>query len=197
MNRIVVKVVIRPLLKNKRTWAKVNLKKLYPDGTVFYLRWLPPGATTYKVKSLGAITSGQAQIARASFVPEEVLAVEAPKEAKPKTLEECRREFLADKETTTSSDGTALSTYTIQTGSARSVGSFFSPPPQSRRTSSLLHEEVIAQRRQLRPAYQIAQATRLSAATVSRILQRAHLNRWRHALHYFTYLANLPFDQGS
>jgi transposase InsO family protein len=40
--------------------------------------------------------------------------------------------------------------------------------------------QVVALRRQLRPAYQIAQATRLSPATVSRILQRAHLNRWRH-----------------
>jgi transposase InsO family protein len=49
-----------------------------------------------------------------------------------------------------------------------------------RRTSSALAEEVIALRRHLHPAYRIAQATQLSAATVSRILQRAHLNRWRH-----------------
>ena len=40
--------------------------------------------------------------------------------------------------------------------------------------------QVIALRRQLRPAYQIAQTTGLSPATVSRILQRARLNRWRH-----------------
>jgi transposase InsO family protein len=39
---------------------------------------------------------------------------------------------------------------------------------------------VIALRRQLYPAFRIAQLTQLSAATVSRILQRAHLNRWRH-----------------
>jgi transposase InsO family protein len=49
-----------------------------------------------------------------------------------------------------------------------------------RRTSSQLIAQVIALRRQLHPAYQIAQATQLSPATVSRILQRAHLNRWRH-----------------
>ena len=34
-------------------------------------------------------------------------------------------------------------------------------------------------RRELRPAYQIARATGLSPATVSRILRPAHLNRWR------------------
>ena len=49
-----------------------------------------------------------------------------------------------------------------------------------RRTSSELIAQVIALRRELRPAYQIAQATCLSPATISRILQRAHLNRWRH-----------------
>jgi len=38
---------------------------------------------------------------------------------------------------------------------------------------------VIELRRQHRPAYQIAQSTGLSPATVSRILRRAHLNRWR------------------
>jgi len=54
------------------------------------------------------------------------------------------------------------------------------PRHSPRRTSSELIAQVIALRRELRPAYQIAQATRLSPATVSRILQRAHLNRWRH-----------------
>jgi transposase InsO family protein len=49
-----------------------------------------------------------------------------------------------------------------------------------RRTSSHRIAQVIALRRQLRPAYHIAQATHLSPATVSRILQRAQLNRWRH-----------------
>lgn len=54
------------------------------------------------------------------------------------------------------------------------------PLRSPRRTSSELVAQVIALRRQLRPAYQIALSTRLSPATVSRILQRAHLNRWRH-----------------
>ena len=54
------------------------------------------------------------------------------------------------------------------------------PLHSPRRTSSELIAQVIALRRELRPAYQIAQATRLSPATISRILQRAHLNRWRH-----------------
>ncbi len=54
------------------------------------------------------------------------------------------------------------------------------PLRSPRKTSSQLTTQVIELRRQLRPAYQIAQATRLSPATISRILQRAHLNRWRH-----------------
>jgi transposase len=54
------------------------------------------------------------------------------------------------------------------------------PLRSPRRTSSELIALVIARRRQLQPAYQIAQTTRLSPATVSRILRRAHLNRWRH-----------------
>src|SRR5713226_6310790 len=54
------------------------------------------------------------------------------------------------------------------------------PLHSPRRTSSELIAQVIALRRHLRPAYQIAQATRLSPATISRILRRAHLNRWRH-----------------
>src|SRR5580704_17128119 len=53
------------------------------------------------------------------------------------------------------------------------------PLRSPRRTSSQLTVQVIALRRQLHPAYQIAQATGLSTATVSRILQRAQLNRWR------------------
>jgi transposase InsO family protein len=54
------------------------------------------------------------------------------------------------------------------------------PLRSPRRTSSQLIAQVLVLRRQLRPAYQIAQATGLSPATVSRILQRAQLNRWRH-----------------
>src|SRR5207244_10990543 len=44
------------------------------------------------------------------------------------------------------------------------------PRRSPRRTPSALAEEVIALRRQLHPAYRIAQATQLSAATLSRIL---------------------------
>src|SRR5437899_6238152 len=54
------------------------------------------------------------------------------------------------------------------------------PLHSPRRTSSELTAQVIALRRQLRPAYQIAQATGLTAATISRVLQRAHLNPCRH-----------------
>src|ERR1700723_2543361 len=50
---------------------------------------------------------------------------------------------------------------------ARSSRPLHSP----RRTSSEWTAQVITLRRQLRPAYQIAQATGLSAATISRILQ--------------------------
>ncbi len=53
------------------------------------------------------------------------------------------------------------------------------PRHAPRATSSGLVSQVIELRREHRPAYQIAQSTGLSPATVSRILQRAHLNRWR------------------
>lgn len=53
------------------------------------------------------------------------------------------------------------------------------PHRSPRATSSSRVALVIELRRQYRPAYQIAQSTGLSPATVSRILQRAHLNRWR------------------
>src|SRR5258707_392266 len=53
------------------------------------------------------------------------------------------------------------------------------PLHSPRRTSSELIAQVIALRRELRPAYQIAQATRLSPATISPILRRAPLNRRR------------------
>ena len=53
------------------------------------------------------------------------------------------------------------------------------PRRTPRATSSSLVMQVIELRRQHRPAYQIAQSTGLSPATVSRILRRAHLNRWR------------------
>jgi len=53
------------------------------------------------------------------------------------------------------------------------------PRRTPRATSSVLVSQVIELRRQHRPAYQIAQSTGLSPATVSRILRRVHLNRWR------------------
>lgn len=53
------------------------------------------------------------------------------------------------------------------------------PRHSPRATSSWLTARVVELRRQCRPGYQIAQSTGLSPATVSRILRRAHLNRWR------------------
>ncbi len=53
------------------------------------------------------------------------------------------------------------------------------PRHSPRATTPLLTAGVVALRRQHRPGYQIAKQTGLSPATVSRILQRAHLNRWR------------------
>jgi transposase InsO family protein len=48
-----------------------------------------------------------------------------------------------------------------------------------RRTPASLHDQVVHLRRQNRPGYQIARTTGLSVATVSRILRRARLSRWR------------------
>ena len=53
------------------------------------------------------------------------------------------------------------------------------PHRSPRATSSSQVGLVIEFRRQHRPAYQIARSTGLSPATVSRILRRAHLSRWR------------------
>ena len=53
------------------------------------------------------------------------------------------------------------------------------PLRSPRRTSSPLVLQVLELRRQNRLGYQIAQATGLSAATISRILRRARLSRWR------------------
>src|ERR1019366_8148945 len=57
------------------------------------------------------------------------------------------------------------------------------PHRSPRATSSSQVGLVIEFRRQHRPAYQIAQSTGLSPATVSRILRRARLSRWRDLLH--------------
>lgn len=53
------------------------------------------------------------------------------------------------------------------------------PHYSPRATSSTVIERVIELRRQHTPGYQIARASGLSPATVSRILQRARLSRWR------------------
>jgi transposase-like protein len=48
-----------------------------------------------------------------------------------------------------------------------------------RQTSSFLVEEVVVLRRGHMPGYEIARRTGLSPASVSRILRRARLSRWR------------------
>src|SRR5437588_2876410 len=53
------------------------------------------------------------------------------------------------------------------------------PHRSPRATSSCRAGLVIELRREHRPAYQIAKSTGLSPASVSRILRRARLNRWR------------------
>ncbi len=53
------------------------------------------------------------------------------------------------------------------------------PHCSPRRTCSSLSEKVVALRRGHVPGYEIARQTGLSAATVSRILHRARLSRWR------------------
>ena len=53
------------------------------------------------------------------------------------------------------------------------------PRHSPRATSSSLVARVLELRRQHQPAYHIARNTGVSPATVSRILRRAHLSRWR------------------
>ena len=53
------------------------------------------------------------------------------------------------------------------------------PHRSPRQTSSLLVEEVLALRRGHMPGYEVARRTGLSPASVSRILRRAKLSRWR------------------
>jgi transposase InsO family protein len=53
------------------------------------------------------------------------------------------------------------------------------PHLSPRQTSSSLIEKVLALRREHMPGYEIARRTGLSAASVSRILRRARLSRWR------------------
>ena len=53
------------------------------------------------------------------------------------------------------------------------------PHRSPRQTSSSFIEKVLALRREQMPGYEIARRTGLSAASVSRILRRARLSRWR------------------
>jgi len=53
------------------------------------------------------------------------------------------------------------------------------PHRSPRQTSSSLVEEVVVLRRSHMPGYEIARRTGLSPASVSRILRRARLSRWR------------------
>jgi integrase len=113
MSNVVVKLFTRPV-GGRRTWVEVNPKLDYPQGTVFYLRWLPKGGTNYRVKSLkGTMGLKLARIACASFEPpvENIPAAEPPR---PKTLDDYRIEFLHDKSTTFKKDGTPLDTETIR-----------------------------------------------------------------------------------
>jgi len=63
---------------------------------------------------------------------------------------------------------------------AAGMGDCSSRPRRSpRQISSLLVEKVLALRRDHMPGYEIARRTGMSPATVSRILRRARLSRWR------------------
>jgi transposase len=65
-----------------------------------------------------------------------------------------------------------------------------------RATAPELTARVVELRHQQRPAYHIAHATGLSPATVSRILRRAHLSRWRD-LHPAPPVAGGPGKSGA
>jgi transposase InsO family protein len=66
-----------------------------------------------------------------------------------------------------------------QLGDAGLVDRSSRPHVSPRQTSSLLVEKVLALRRGHMPGYEIARRTGLSPASVSRILRRAKLSRWR------------------
>ena len=69
---IVVKLFTRRTNDGKRKWVEANPKGKYPEGTVFYLRWLPGGATNYSVKApKGNHTYRSAMRACVEFEPEE------------------------------------------------------------------------------------------------------------------------------
>jgi transposase InsO family protein len=64
-------------------------------------------------------------------------------------------------------------------GSAGLLDRCSCPHLSPRRTPESLRAQVVNLRHQNHPGYQIARTTGLSPATVSRILRRAHLSRWR------------------
>jgi len=67
-----------------------------------------------------------------------------------------------------------------QAGGAAGLRDLSSRPQRSpRQTSSVLLEKVLSLRRGYMPGYEIARRTGLSPASVSRILRRARLSRWR------------------
>ena len=66
-----------------------------------------------------------------------------------------------------------------QSGPAGLIDRSSRPHSSPRLTSSCLVEKVLALRRGHMPGYQIARQTGISPATVSRILRRARLSRWR------------------
>jgi transposase InsO family protein len=66
-----------------------------------------------------------------------------------------------------------------QFGSAGLADHSSRPRRSPRQTSSFLVEKVLALRRGHMPGYEIARRTGLSPASVSRILRRARLSRWR------------------
>jgi len=66
-----------------------------------------------------------------------------------------------------------------QSGPAGLVDRSSRPRRSPRQISSLLVEKVLGLRRRHMPGYQIARRTGLSPASVSRILRRAKLSRWR------------------
>ena len=110
---IVVKLFTRPVVGGKRKWVEANPKVKYPEGTVFYLRWLPRGAANYSVRALKSLHSYRAAMRECvAFEPEEETAP-SPK-AQPRTLDELRTSFLHDKRTTRKKDGTPLDPETIR-----------------------------------------------------------------------------------
>jgi len=115
LKNIVVKLVTRPTIKGKRQFVPVNPKHNYPGDTVFILRWLPEGTTTYRTKTLPrGIGLKMAQMACASFEPPTVKeAKEEEQHSEAAEFGGQRSAFLLDKNTTFKKDGTPLDADTI------------------------------------------------------------------------------------